>query len=183
MVLHSVPSTIGMISTSISNAQSIVGVTVGVGVGVGSIVSVGVIDGVIDGVGVFVGIIVFVGVGVTVFVGVTVAVIDGVTVFEGVTVIVGVGVCVTKVSQSIIMSLDNELLVQGESNLIVTCFVPTVLYCLNALWQSVPEQTPSTPIEEVVPSPQSIVKLISPTAAIPLKLVILVTVTLLQSTS
>lgn len=118
---------------SISNLQSMVGVIVGVTLGVGSIVIVGVIVGVTLGVGVFVGFTVLVGVGVIVFDGVIVAVIDGVTVIVGVSVFVGVGVGDNKVGQSTITSLDNILLVQGESNLIVIFFVPTLSYDLNAL--------------------------------------------------
>lgn len=132
-VLQPVPCVIGMISMSISNAQRIVGVTVGVGVAVGSIDIVGVIVGVKVGVLVTVGLGVRVILGVGVFVGLTVDVIvgDGVTV--AVTVIVGDGVGVINVSQSIITSLANVLLVQGESNLIEMFFVPTDSYDLNAL--------------------------------------------------
>ena len=101
----------------------------------------------------------------------------------GLNVFVGVGVGVTTSPQSTITALDNELVVHGESNLIVILFGPKVLYVLNALKQSTPEQTPSTPIGEVVPSPQSTVNIISPTLAILFKLVVLITVTLLQSIS
>jgi hypothetical protein len=168
---------------SISNTQRMVGVIDGVGDGVAPTDDVGV--GVGDNVGVLVivglGVRVIVGVGVLVapFVGVTVRV----AVIDGVGVIVAGGVGDTKALQSIIVDLDNVLLVQGESNLTVIFLLPLVVYVLNALWQLIPEQTPSTPIGDVVPSPQSTVNIISPTAAMLFRLVVLITVTLLQSTS
>jgi hypothetical protein len=94
---------------------------------------VGVIDGDNVGVLVTVGLGVRVIVGVTVFVGVDVGVNVCVAVIDGVGVIVAGGVGDTKALQSIIVDLDNVLLVQGESNLTVMFLLPLVVYVLNAL--------------------------------------------------
>ena len=118
---------------SISNTQRIVGVIDGVGVGVAFIDDVGVIDGVNVGVVVAVGLGVSVLVGVAVFVRVGVGVSVRVAVIDGVGVIVAGGVGDTKALQSIIVDLDNVLLVQGESNLMVMLLLPLVAYVLNAL--------------------------------------------------
>jgi hypothetical protein len=132
-VLQPFPCVIGIISISISNEQRTVGVIVGVGVDVGFTDTEGVILGVTVGVTEIVGFGVRVTVGVGVFVGETVDVIVGDGVAVAVIVTVGDGVGDTNVSQSIIISLDNVLLVHGESNLIVTFLAPTVSYDLNAL--------------------------------------------------
>jgi hypothetical protein len=120
-------------SILISNTQRIVGVIDGVSDGVAPIDNVGVIDGVIVGVLVTVGLGVRVIDGVTVLVGVDVGVCVCVAVIDGVGVIVAGGVGDTKALQSIIVDLDNVLLVQGESNLIVIFLLPLVPYVLNAL--------------------------------------------------
>jgi hypothetical protein len=178
------PVVIDKTSISISNAQRIVGVTLGVGEAVGCGVNVAVILGVIVGVGVGEAFDVRVIVGVIVLVGVIVGVTEILGVCDGVLVGVFVGDGVTKVSQSTITDLDNVLIVQGDSNLIVIFFVPMVSYVFVALKQSTPEQTPSTPIcDGVLSSPQSTVKLISPIPAMLFKLVVLITVTVLQSIS
>ena len=125
-MLHPFPCVIGMISISISNLQRTVAVGDIVGVGVTSTDAVGVTVGVAVGVILRVGVTVLVTVGVIVTVRVTVGVTVGVILYVGVIDGVCVGVADTILSQSIITSLDNALLVQGESNLIVMFFVPSV---------------------------------------------------------